>query len=365
MWKRANIVPMPKVKPPLSIKDDFRPISLTATISKVFEALVGQRMLDSVADKIDRKQYGARKGRSTVHALVDMLHTWHSALDRGDAVRTVFVDYAKAFDHVSHNVVLRKMLDIGVEPWIVKWFHSFLIDRLYRVKIGHCFSPFVKFNGGLPQGTWSGPFAFLVLINDLKLSVLVHKFVDDVTLTEILTNDDRSLMQTACTELELWSQSNSMNINLRKTHEMILGTKAVVNSLVPLQISGTDISRANSFKLLGIIVQNNLKWSEQVHYMCSKASKCLFVLRILRRAQLSDDDLVYFYCTVVRPILEYACPVWHFSLTKHQSDCIEQIQKRALGIIYGFELNYCDKLAIAQLDLLSTRREALCRKLFF
>jgi hypothetical protein len=89
MWKRANIVPIPKITAPKSIASDFRPISLTPTISKIFESLVGQRMLDSVADKIDDKQYGARKGRSTVHALVDMLHSWHSALDRGDAVRTV------------------------------------------------------------------------------------------------------------------------------------------------------------------------------------------------------------------------------------------------------------------------------------
>ncbi len=98
--------------------------------------------------------------------------------------------------------------------------------------------------------------------------------------------------------------------------------------------------------------------------MCSKASKCLFLLKRLRRAKLADDDLVYFYCTAVRPVLEYSCCVWHSSLTKQQSDCIEQIQKRALGIIFGFSLSYSDKLAIASLDLLSYRREELCRRLF-
>ena len=355
-------MPIPKVKPPSSIENDFRPIALTPTVSKVFEALVGRRMLDSVAEKIDKRQYGARRGRSTVHALVDMLHTWHSALDRGDAVRTVFVDYAKAFDHVCHNVILNKMLIIGIEPWIVKWFHSFLIDRLYRVKIGKCCSHFVKFNGGLPQGTWSGPFAFLILINDLELSVLAHKFVDDVILTEIIPPGDRSLMQAACSQLEVWSRSNCMNINLRKTHEMLIGRKAV--DFEPLHIDDTDISRVESFKLLGIVVQSSLKWSEHVQYMCYKASKSLYLLKRLRRAMLSEDDLVYFYCTVVRPILEYACCVWHSSLTRQQSDCIEQIQKRALGIIFGFSLSYSDKLAIAQLELLSDRREELCRRLF-
>ena len=293
-----------------------------------------------------------------------MLHSWHSALDRGDAVRTVFVDYAKAFDHVSHEVVLNKMVTIGINPWIVKWFHSFLYDRLYRVKIGKCYSNFTTFNGGLPQGTWSGPFAFLILINDLHLSVLVHKFVDDVTLTEIIAGSNQSVMQDACHELQCWSQRNSMNINIKKTHGMVFCPKGPHNDTGTVQINGVAITCVTSYKLLGVIIQSNLKWNEHVQYICSRASKCLFLLKQLRRANLPVPDLVYFYCTVIRPILEYACAVWHTSLSKNQSDCIEQIQKRALNIIYGYDGSYSDKLLMSDLIVLSIRRDDLCRKLF-
>src|SRR5664279_4585470 len=102
IWKKANVIPIPKVKPPTSIESDLRPISLTPTVSKIFESIVGYRVLETTADKFDPKQFGAIKGRSTVHALVDILNIWHSALDRGNSVRALFIDYAKlSLIHIS------------------------------------------------------------------------------------------------------------------------------------------------------------------------------------------------------------------------------------------------------------------------
>src|SRR5208282_3239142 len=72
--KKANVIPVPKVKPPTSIESDLRPISLTPTVSKIFESIVGHRILETTADKFDLKQFGAIKGRSTVHALTDIIH---------------------------------------------------------------------------------------------------------------------------------------------------------------------------------------------------------------------------------------------------------------------------------------------------
>jgi len=79
IWKRANVVPIQKTKPPKSVEQDLRPISLTPTISKIFESIVGRWILDVIGDKFDKKQFGAIKGRSTSHALVDITHKWHKA----------------------------------------------------------------------------------------------------------------------------------------------------------------------------------------------------------------------------------------------------------------------------------------------
>jgi len=121
-WKGANIIPVPKVRP---LESDLRPISLTATLAKLLESFIGQWILERVNNKLDARQYGALKGRSTTHALVDMMHHWHSSIDKGQSVHTVFIDFAKAFDSVDHNIVVTKMRALDVPDIIIRWLCSF------------------------------------------------------------------------------------------------------------------------------------------------------------------------------------------------------------------------------------------------
>jgi len=148
---------VPKVDTPVDITKDFRPISLTPTVSKVLESFVGQWILDELEGKLDGRQYDALKGRSTTHELVDILHLWHQALENNCAVRAVFVDYAKAFDHVDHSIVIQKLLDLGVRKVLVRWLCSFLVERQQRVKFSEYISDWLTLNGGMPQGSYFGP----------------------------------------------------------------------------------------------------------------------------------------------------------------------------------------------------------------
>ena len=115
-----------------------------------------------MSDKLDKQQFGALKGRSTTHALIDIVHKWNAALDDGSSVRAVFVDYAKAFDHVDHSILLAKLISLGVPAYIIKWMYSFLDKRQQRVKIGNIFLSWLL-NGGMAQGTWLGPLTFVIL----------------------------------------------------------------------------------------------------------------------------------------------------------------------------------------------------------
>jgi len=89
----ADVIPVPKVHPPTSIQSDLRPISLTATISKQLEAVVGGWILKHVRDKLDRHQYGSLKGRPTTHVVTDAVHHWNEALDNGKYVRGLRQDF--------------------------------------------------------------------------------------------------------------------------------------------------------------------------------------------------------------------------------------------------------------------------------
>jgi len=362
VWKQANVVAIPKIKPPRSVEQDIRPISLTPTISKIFESLVGRWMLDAIGNNFDQKQFGAIKGRSTNHALVDIIHKWHKALDEQRLVRAVFVDYAKAFDHLDHATAINKLAALGVPSILLRWIHSFLVGRQQRVKIGNAFSDWASPNGGMPQGTWLGPYVFVSLINDLKSLFELHKFVDDCTLTEIFQKMCTSKMQQELDSVNSWSNTNYMNINIKKTKEMLLGS--TTNNRPPaLLLNGHPVDRVKSYKLLGLHITDSLRWNEHVSSICSKAATRLHFLKQLKRAAMSTEDLIYYYQSVVRPVTEYACVVWHTSLTKGQSKLLESVQKRAIKIIFGCNSNAASR-ALKSLPSLSERREQLTKQFF-
>jgi hypothetical protein len=255
----------------------------------------------------------------------------------------LFVDCAQTFDHVDRTTVPLKMAALGVDPKLLKWMHSFLFQRQQRVKIGDVFSSWATLNDGMPQGTWFGPYVFLRLINDLKKTDLpTFKFVDDVTITEIISQAGPSQMQAAADYVAEWSCFNLLNINTRKTKEMLLGS---ILRYPPPQVSIDDgiIERATAFKLLGVTITNDLSWNEHVSTICAKAGRHLHLLTLLKRSSVTCADLLQYYKSAIRPVSEYAAPVWQSSLTLEQRRRLEDIQRRALRIISGstdYEL-YC------------------------
>ena len=160
----------------------------------------------------------------------------------------------------------------------------------------------------------------------LKLPLLTHKYFDDTTVSEILAHDEDGRMQSALDEIEAWSATNYMNINCKKTKEMILGPLSKQQPL-PLLISDHNVEQVTSYKLLGVTIDASLKWADHITTVTSKAAKRLWFLKKLKRAGVSQEDLVYYYQAVIRPVLEYACPVWHSSITSQQSKSLDSIQR--------------------------------------
>ncbi len=128
-------------------------------------------------------------------------------------------------------------------------------------------------------------------------------------------------------------------------------------------LNDTIVESVSEYKLLGVIIRSDLNWSSHVNYMISKASKRIYVITMLARIRISAADLLTVCCSILRPLLEYASPVWHCGISKTQSNEIERVQKRCFKIIFPFS-SYTEALKISGLEHLSARREKAAHDLF-
>ena len=224
-WKLADVPPLPKAPIVCDINKDLRPISLTSTLSKIAEGFIIDKALKpALLSAIDPNQFGFIPGSSTTFALISMFHHWLGATDgTGSTVRTVLLDFRKAFDLVDHHILVTKLQNLGVKPSAINWIIDFLRDRKQRVKCNGVYSDWLNVPAGVPQGTRHGPWLFLVLINDLKLpegSSLMWKFADDTTVSEVVLPSKQSSLQQAIDHINTWSQANRLQLNPSKCKEM-------------------------------------------------------------------------------------------------------------------------------------------------
>ena len=125
----------------------------------------------------------------------------------------------------------------------------------------------------------------------------------------------------------------------------------------------SDIVRVTETKLLGIIVQNDLRWDGQVTSVISKCNTRIYFLKQLRRSGLDENALRHYYCSVIRSVVEYACPLWFTGLTLEQQQSIERIQRRAIGSILP-GLPYEHALNLLSIPRLSDRLTDICKRYY-
>jgi len=147
-------------------------------------------------------------------------------------------------------------------------------------------------------------------------------------------------MQIYVSELAQQSTEAGMIISVVKTTEMLIGA-AVLNSPHPMvMVSDAPLDIVVTFKLLGVNISSDLKWNTHVEAISANDASRLYFLKQLKRAGAGISDLLNIYCTVIRPVLEYASSVWHSSLTVAVTKVLEYLQNRAMNIIILFVLHY-------------------------
>ena len=152
-------------------------------------------------------------------------------------------------------------------------------------------------------------------------------------------------------------------LNESKCKELRISFSKSPPDFDPITINNKELEVVESVKLLGMHISNDLKWNSHISVFMKKANKRLYFLSQLKRSNVGSKELITFYCTCIRPVTEYGCPVFHDSLPNYLVTDIERIQKRAMRIIFP-ALSYDESLSVAELVPLEARRQQLTDKLF-
>ena len=192
---------------------------------------------------------------------------------------------------------------------------DFLMDRKQRVKLAQdCHSEWRSVPSGVPQGTKLDPWLFLVMINDLDTPADMWKYVDDTSCSEIVTKGSVSKLQESVDDLSRQASIDGFQLNEAKCKELRIGFSSNNHDFEPPVLNGKPLELVASAKLLGMIISHDLKWNIHTSELSRKCSSYLYFLRQLNRSGVAPSELVLCYVACIRPVLEYASPLFHLSL---------------------------------------------------
>ena len=347
-WKESKITPLHKGGEPGDL-NNYRPISILSTLSKVLERHVHDTLYQYFSDwnLFHVFQSGFRPKHSCQTALTKMMDTWLSAINDHKIIGVIFLDFRKAFDVVNHEILLKKLETYGLGSCSLKWFSSYLSDRYQKVSIGPSLSGPEHTYVGVPQGSILGPLLFLIFINDLFLVIKndIDFFADDSTISlagHKLSTIESSL-QNDLKNIEKWCQVNKMIINVEKTKAMVISTKqkqtrSIENFNLNLFLNDSKLKLVTEQKLLGILVTNTLNWNEHVNHVCKKISKGIFALKKLKLyMDLKTRNL--FFNAYILPHFDYCNTIWGHSSSEIQTRMLK-LQKKAARYILDVDYSH-------------------------
>ena len=336
--KIAKVIPIFKKDSKKLIKN-YRPISVLPVISKIFEMAIHEQLSDyfTTNSLFCKQQYGFMKNASTELAALELIDRLLNQLNARKIPTNLYLDLSKAFDSISHDILLDKLRYYGFTDGSIQLLKSYLSNRKQYVQIDGVMSSMQYIQTGIPQGSIVGPLLFSIYINDIvkcteKFNCILY--ADDTTLNSTIDcfgKEIHVIEQNISAELQRiskWLELNRLQLNTEKSKFMLfhMTQKSIPN--LKLTISGSIIERATQFKFLGLNIDSNFNWKAHLSAVSTKVSRVIGLLHKLKYV-FPSYILRMIYNSLILPHFNYSLLAWG---CKCQN--IEILQKKAIRIVH-------------------------------
>ena len=342
IWKAAKVNPIYK-SGNVDLVENYRPISILPTLSKLLERAVHDQLYSFLEDNrlLSDYQFGFRKRRSTKLAATLLCDSVRKGFEGGLLVGCLFLDLAKAFDTMGHSLIIEKLMLHGVSGPELAWVTDYLFNRTQTVDIDNHLSSKETIHSGVPQGSILGPLLFIVFFNDLADFVQhssIIQYADDTVIyfsgksipeIETALNDDLSSIAKYCEENELL-----LNFKKGKTEVMLLGTAqrmARYGNKLTIVHNHTIVNSVTQYCYLGNTIDCHLNLSKNFDKSYKLASGRLRLLYSVRKF-LTSNAAQSIYELMIVPLLTYSCSI-KTTFNEGQTSKLASLERRAAKII--------------------------------
>lgn len=338
-WKTSHVIPiLKKGKSPI-LPSSYRPIALSSCLLKTFERMIEFRVTTALSNSFiwPREMTGFRRNRSTAWNLIDLISTAEEAMARKKHTVAVFFDFCGAFDSVLHQVLLRRLKDLGFNGRLLSFISSYLTKRTVSIKLGSFVSAPRPVHRGVPQGGVLSPILFNLLMRDLPSylppAIRFSIYADDVAiwLAGASCNLTNKILQKAIDGVLDFARDQGLSISLEKTVVLPISRARDWNSKINLSLGNHKLKIVSIYKFLGVQIDKNLNFRQHLKETKQEAIRRTGLLRCLSRSTwgATAPILTTFFNALVKSKLLYGNET---ILTKANTHVIELERALALGL---------------------------------